>query len=331
MNNDGAGGICVLDVRTLPTLDVALVNHVLGRSRPATVRTVDEPIWRFPDQYADAVEALAIDEERRRGAPGRRPHQAVAFVLSGLPNYIHENYSREWDRAREQLFAGDAYTWLVREVLGPESIVAAAAWHRDETTGHLHVVAVPRRDGAVSWAAVRDAFSAKETGRVPRRRAEAYAALHDAFARDVGAAYGLARGERGSGATKEAIDRQRAAEAALEELKREIEEAEARLVQLRADEARELDERLVAARAEGRAEGREETIIDALEGQMVATPHADRADVQRRIRSRVEAGARVREHVAAGTPETLVVSVPPMPGAHSLAIRPRPRREGWER
>ena len=72
----------------------------------------------------------------RHGAQGSArppaPHGAQAlqgeFVLAGPPPY--DGIGREpWAPERERAHASHAW---VRSILGPESLVAAAGWHRDE-------------------------------------------------------------------------------------------------------------------------------------------------------------------------------------------------------
>ena len=124
-------------------------------------------------------------------------------------------------------------------VLGPESVVAAAGWHRDEAAPHVHVLAVPRPEGGsgrVGWCAVRDEAVARICGGGPS--GSKYRVLQDDFHARVSQRFGLGRGAVGSAAVHEAVDRVKAAE------------ARTRLAQREAAQAAEV---MVAAHAEHQA------------------------------------------------------------------------------
>ena len=223
-------GIQVLRIESRRTLDGALVDHIAGTTRPETARKVPEPVVALGGVGLEAGRAV-INEHRPRGR-GRPPHHAVEFVLGGAPPYG----SDPWDKEREREFADACYEWACG-VLGPRSVIVSAALHRDETSPHVHVLAVPiDSTGALRWKGVRDE-AADQLG-VPRRGrklAGAYRAFQDSFHAGVGRPFGLGRGEVGSKAKHEQIDRAKAAE-----LRRDEAEQAADAADERATESREL-------------------------------------------------------------------------------------------
>ena len=140
---------------------------------------------------------------------GRRPREGVEFVVAGPPPYGKD----AWSEDHENEWAQASYEWLC-SVLGPQSVVVTAALHRDETAPHIHVLGVPiDAEGRLGWCRVRD----EAVGRIGPTQAgkgrRKYRTLQDDYHAQVGQRYGLARGEIGSRATHQAIDRARAAEA----------------------------------------------------------------------------------------------------------------------
>ena len=136
-----------------------------------------------------------------RAGPGR------ARVAGPLP--FDGTGGTPWAPEREREWAHAAYAWA-RSILGPESVVAAAGWHRDEAAPHVHVLAVPRPEGGsgrIGWCAVRDAAVSRICG--GGRAGSKYRVLQDDFHARVSHRFGLGRGEVGSEAVHEAIDRGR--------------------------------------------------------------------------------------------------------------------------
>ena len=157
--------------------------------------------------YAAARKALRTAPRR----PGRKPYEAVEIVLAGPPRYDGSK-GEPWPLGRARAWAHAAYEWA-RSVLGPESVVAAAGWHRDESAPHVHVLAVPRPEGGggrIGWCATRDAAVARICG--GGRTKSKYRVLQDDLHQRVSQHFGLARGLVGSEARHEAIDRVKALE-----------------------------------------------------------------------------------------------------------------------
>ena len=292
-------GIQVLRIESRRTLDGALVDHIAGTTRPETARKVPEPVVALGGVGLEAGRAV-INEHRPRGR-GRPPHHAVEFVLGGAPPYG----SDPWDKEREREFADACYEWACG-VLGPRSVIVSAALHRDETSPHVHVLAVPiDSTGALRWKGVRDE-AADQLG-VPRRGrklAGAYRAFQDSFHAGVGRPFGLGRGEVGSKAKHEQIDRAKAAELRRDEAEQAADAADERATESREllgrrDELREEAAELLGGRLSARAEtARAESELKAVQARLdqaraVAAHVAvdgrvlDRLARQRRARSRV--------------------------------------------
>ena len=151
----------------------------------------------------------------------------------------------------------DAIDWC-REMIGPESVVVSAAWHRDEAAPAraLHV-RPPVHEGKLSWKAVRDAAIDRVGKKKGQRR---YSALHDDLYRKVSSRYGLGRGKVKGEMKYEALDAAQrawaAAEVSLGEAKllaEGDEEAERRWGIFRTQAARERrDQRRQAESEQGR-------------------------------------------------------------------------------
>ena len=221
----------VLRIETRERLRPGNARHVAGLARDPTSRPVPEPVVTLGRaDYAAARRALR-DAPRRTG---RKPHEAVEFVLAGPPPYDGTR-GAPWALEREREWAHAAHAWA-RAVLGPESVVAAAGWHRDEAAPHVHVLAVPRPEGGngrVGWCATRDqAVSRIGAG---RRAGSKYRVLQDDLHAQVSARFGLGRGVVGSEARHEPIDRVKALEARARLAEREAAEAAEGMVKAHAE------------------------------------------------------------------------------------------------
>ena len=147
---------------------------------------------------------------------------------------------------------------MVAKFWGPGQSSVAAELHRDESSPHAHLTAVPRTtDGRVGWKPRLLEWQGERKLKV-ERLAGRYAALQDEYYEQVGKRYGLVRGVRGSTATHEASDRQIASEEAarIATAKREAAEEAERLAREAAKRAQTESEKLkaeAAAAAEERA------------------------------------------------------------------------------
>ena len=199
----------VLRIETRERLRLGNARHVAGLVRDPTARPVPEPVIALGGADYEAARKALRNAPRR---PGRRPHEAVELVLAGPPRFDGTG-GEPWAPEREREWAHAAYAWA-RGVLGPASVVAAAGWHRDEAAPHVHVLAVPRPEGGsgrIGWCAVRDAAVSRICG--GGRAGSKYRVLQDDFHANVSRRFGLGRGEVGSEAVHEAIDRVKAVEA----------------------------------------------------------------------------------------------------------------------
>ena len=217
---------------TRKTLDIGLVLHITGRVRPATARSLGPGEGQAVVLYADDLPGAAGAAERSRSRRGRPAHQGVEFLISGPPGYETEG---EWSVRKEREWADLSVGW-VREIIGPNSVLVAAALHRDEASPHLHVLAVPiDSKGKLRWREVR-AEAAKRLGVKFQNNKQfvkdAATALQTDYAERVGKRFGLRRGDVGSGIPHELVDRAKGMQR-----RREIEEAKAARAKKEAEEA----------------------------------------------------------------------------------------------
>ena len=211
----------VLRIETRERLRLGNARHVAGLVRDPTARPVAEPVIALGGADYEAARKALRNAPRR---PGRRPHEAVELVLAGPPPFDGTG-GEPWAPEREREWAHAAYAWA-RGVLGPASVVAAAGWHRDEAAPHVHVLAVPRPEGGsgrIGWCAVRDAAVSRICG--GGRAGSKYRVLQDDLHARVSQRFGLGRGEVGSEALHEAIDRVKAVEARTRLAQREAAQA----------------------------------------------------------------------------------------------------------
>ncbi len=188
-----------------------------------------------------------------------------------------------------------ALAWIVA-CAGPHSMISAAAIHRDETSPHMHVLMVPvgERKGMrrLGWSFIRDRFCPG-----PGPAAKRMSRMQDFFHAEVGRPCGLARGETGSTATHEQIDRAKAAERRAQAAEAREGAADERVSQLRTSaqaaldawgEAKEQREREEKALTEARAERERQ---DSAAVQARAKREQDEAAVDT-LRREIEAGRR---------------------------------------
>ena len=256
-----AGGIQVVRFELRAALDKPLYDHVRGLTRPPTAYGLDDdPVpenetdeqrtERREAQLAKLVKAglliplggvgleraRKIITEHRAKNKNRRGRKANP-ILDGLIAGPHpRGSSEEWTRERVEQWGRKSLDW-VKQRVGPGMVIVEAAIHLDETSPHLQFLAIPIEGGKLSWKAARDAAAkrilaerAPESGRKSRGFRDAYRTLQDDYHAQVGAGYGLARGEIGSEATHTSIDRTKAAEHRAVLAERRAEEAEERSV-----------------------------------------------------------------------------------------------------
>ena len=173
--------------------------HVLAKTRkdPVLPRMAEtEPII-LVDDFGALREARRI-LDRQRARPGRPPkYEAVSVVFGGPPPYCAEDPAWPEERGIDCLMK--QYEWWLT-LLGPESLLIAAAIHRDEAGPHGHLVFAPVLNGRISWSQVQLILGEGVPGDVP------YTRIHTRFHRDVSSHFGLERGVEGSGAAHEEPD-----------------------------------------------------------------------------------------------------------------------------
>ena len=250
----------LLRIDTKKSLPSKLVDHIEARegSRPEEALTREE--WDDRAGYdlggdrAGAVAAVKEARAKKSKQGGRPAHACVMFVCGGPPPF---EAADAWPKERVVAWAEATHAWI-RKTVGPEAVIAAASLHADERSPHIHAAVVPiirpeiGGDKRMSWSAVRTVAAYKASGEMTRDSRKQMAALQDDYHRDVGAKFGLGRGEKG--AVKYRHEPKRA-----EGLKARIRDTE-RLAQERIAAAeREAAEKVAAAEkaARGRAEAAE--------------------------------------------------------------------------
>ena len=202
-------------MQTRATVGGALAAHIRGSKRPENASKDPEraPVVLEEDRNAWRWAAKHMPKGR-----GRKPKPAIEFVVAGIPPYASKRYKREgWTREKELQFARDTLAWI-KDRAGPNSRVAVASWHVDESAGHLHCLVVPVSvANRLGWTAIRNRFELG-TGPASLRMSR----LQDRFHADVAAGYGMSRGVKGSTAKHEAIDR----DAAIEKLDKALAQLE---------------------------------------------------------------------------------------------------------
>lgn len=229
------------------TLDPALVRHVAGRSRPVTARPVEaEAMGEIVDLGGDVRSAVAALDAARPTGRGGKPYEAVEALIGGPPPYGDD---LSWPPDRELAWAYASYDWLL-SILGPRATVVTATLHRDETSPHVHALFVPLDSGGVlRWTGVQKDAMARlgVPPRSPRKKAPTpYRIFQDDYQARVGVRFGLGRGEVGSIAKHEPIDRAKAVERRLA-VARFREEAARSRARMHEDTARLAEEREEAA------------------------------------------------------------------------------------
>ena len=197
-----SNGTQVLRLETHRAVEDRLVNHLSGRTRPPTAREVapvvlaDGSILQPIHQLIEPCSSSAAREVVQRHWPsgrGGKPRALVEGLMAGLAAYGEQD---EVPPEREAEYHQANADWLQRALPHVHWIQITA--HRDETSPHTQFSFVPiDSTGKLSWKSV---------------RTEACA---------------LARGEVGSQAMHEQIDRAKAAERR-ERLAREQAEREER-------------------------------------------------------------------------------------------------------
>ena len=188
------------------------------------------------------------------GVRGRKADPCAAFLFAGPPPY---GDAGAWDQPKIRAWAATCIKWALDK--GGKGVrIAHCALHQDEKSPHLHLVLVAADGmGRLGWNRIQRGFG---TGK--ERGPELMSAMQTSFHNEVGKAYGLDRGEVGSTAKRQPIDREEGLAARVDEERKRADEGIAA-----AEEGRAAAEERAAAvvkRADEDATGRVQAQIDRL-------------------------------------------------------------------
>lgn len=189
---------------------VRISRHNSGADRPPEAITRAEWDHRSTVRIAgDERRAEAVFDEltavKKRGRPGA---QRVRFLFGHPPAFEAED---AWDKATLMTWAQDSAAWLerkVEEASDGHAVVERVDLHVDETRPHLHATVIPAmpkrprdRDEPVdvyrldpgpsklSWTGLQRSWSTAASSSLSMR------AIQDGYHADVGANFGMIRGE----------------------------------------------------------------------------------------------------------------------------------------
>lgn len=251
-------------------------------------------------------ELQRLSKERReylRGKRGRKPRPVTELVVWGPPRHVAED---AWPRERSEEWAREVGAWTRRHF--PDSPILDAALHMDEGSPHVHVSMFPRYtdehgETAYGWRRTCTAATDRIAGREPQRNSgrqrmrgtksagTALSTLHDSLHAEVGAKFGLVRGERGSQRKHEAVT-------VTEATKRHVKD---RTLAIKARE-RELDQR--EAKITRRSESLD-AAVDRVRGvvrdfdEQHARKEAEQARKEADVRAREDVNHNEQERLAA--------------------------------
>ena len=228
----------------------------------------------------DPDDLATLAEQRRqslRGKRGARPKSMAELVIWGPPRHAAPD---AWPRERSVEWARESVAWIRR--CFPDSPITEASLHMDEGSPHVHVGLFPRyldRAGEMGygWKRAERAASARLAGRTPVLNADRQgvrgreaagadmAALLDSYHMEVGAKYGLGRGERGSGRKHEAVTVDEASRRHAEDRKAALDVQEA---ELKDKYMAKLAEANDVAQAAFRSLNEREAALDAREAEL---------------------------------------------------------------
>lgn len=211
-------------------------SHVNREHPPKTNPDIDPE--RSRDNYA-FVESRNFYRDAmrivRENAPKTKTVRKDAVLLCNFVVTSDHEFFQRLPRNQQRALFRDALDWFGNRY--GKNLIASAVIHMDESTPHMHLSVVPIKDGRL---AAKNLFTKSELRE-----------LQTAFAKDVGATYGLQRGLEGSnrGHLTELQFKIRSSEKALERASERVSELakEARIQEAMASEA---EKRLSKARNE---------------------------------------------------------------------------------
>ena len=194
-----------------------LGKHIMGEIRPVTagLDSDDEVAKKAPQVWLDSegpiekshaawnlekaidrldfVRKLEVNHGRGRPTPG-----VFEFVAGGIRSDTEGPERVAWATATVK--------WL-EEGLGSGSTIALAVLHNDETTPHIHVMAlVADENSKLGFTRVRDRLA----GRPTKDHWDCGEALQDAYHENVSKHFNIERGERGTRKKRKEVDRAKA-------------------------------------------------------------------------------------------------------------------------
>lgn len=141
----------------------------------------------------DFVRKLEVNHGR-----GRPPSGVFEFAAGGI---------RSDTKGPERIAWATATVKWLEEGLGPGSTIALAVLHNDETTPHIHVMAMVADENCkLGFTRVRDRLA----GRPTKDHWDCGEALQDAYHENVSKHFGITRGERGAWKKRKEVDRAKA-------------------------------------------------------------------------------------------------------------------------
>ena len=216
------------------------------------------------------------------GVRGRKADPCVALLFAGPPRYGDDD---AWSQKKIGAWAEGCIKWALKKG-GKGCRIAHCALHQDEAAPHLHLVLVAADEkGRLGWNRIRQGFGITGKERGP----ELMSAMQSSFHLEVGKQHGLERGEIGSTATHQPIDRQKGLELRIAEelkpLQRKVdgEPERADKAEERADKVEEqaADERQRADEVARVADERKRELVNKAEEQ--AADERQRADEAARV------------------------------------------------
>ena len=244
-----------------------ILTHALGHSRPETAQAREGvPAVVVLERNAQPEKAIRDALAARPSKRGRKPKATTGWILGGLDSWADQagaGRTPAETEAQTRAWAADALAWWKRTF--PHSVVLAAGLHLDESTPHMHVVAVMRdsrrrvgMEAALPEGAGRPGYTSG--GKIIRyplhERAKMMTALHDSYHEAVGRQHGMERGEnrrRGRrGEFRRPSEKIARAQRGQEEAERAIQAERERLER----RALQVDRDLAAAAAEREQAGR---------------------------------------------------------------------------
>ena len=284
-------GIQVLRIESRAKYTGALVRHNLRDESVAVpgARRADPPGYVFECDLGGAAAALIAASRARTGRP---PNECLEIVIAGPHPYASP---KRWAYETELAWGVAVVAW-VKKILGPHTVIAVAALHRDERAPHVHILAIPVDEtGRLGWTRVENAAVSRLLGPVRKPGTKRYRVFQDDLYRTVSEPFGLERGKVGSLATHTEVMRTVGLEDRAEEARRE-----AARVEVQAREGKKaLEERLADVEKLNITAGElERTIVRSREELTTTRGEIESAvEEKARVASEVEAFVEVQARV----------------------------------